>query len=130
MSVTIRDLMTNPDLFGGQFDGTSWATWRTLLNGLNPRWRGTLWKNARQLKSGLRRMGLEVHQSDIPITAFTLESSQRNQQVREQLLNRNIFIQRTTYPGASPGGMLRIVVFSTHSEEQITHLLNELGAII
>ncbi len=33
MSVTIRDLMTDPDLFGGQFDGTSWATWRTLLAG-------------------------------------------------------------------------------------------------
>jgi len=33
MSVTIRDLMTEPDLFGGQFDGTSWATWRTLLSG-------------------------------------------------------------------------------------------------
>ena len=96
----------------------------------NPQWRETLWKNARLLKSGLRKLGLEVHQSDVPITAFTLESSQRNQQVREQLLNRNIFIQRTTYPGASPGGMLRIVVFSTHTEEQITRLLNELGAII
>jgi hypothetical protein len=33
MSVTIRDLMTEPDLFGGQFGGESWAAWRTLLSG-------------------------------------------------------------------------------------------------
>lgn len=32
-TVTIRDLLTDPDLFGGQFGGDSWATWRTLLFG-------------------------------------------------------------------------------------------------
>ena len=33
MSVTIRDLMVDTDLFGGQFDGPSWTAWRTLLAG-------------------------------------------------------------------------------------------------
>jgi len=33
MSVTIRDLMTDPALFGDQFGGESWANWRTLLAG-------------------------------------------------------------------------------------------------
>ena len=32
-SVSIRDLMTDPDLFGGQFSGDSWAAWRALLAG-------------------------------------------------------------------------------------------------
>ena len=31
--VTIRDLMTDPDLFGQQFGGDSWAAWRALLAG-------------------------------------------------------------------------------------------------
>ncbi|MEA1619646.1 hypothetical protein SOQ14_12030 [Erythrobacter sp. T5W1-R] len=31
MTVTIRDLMTDPALFGGQFGGESFANWRTLL---------------------------------------------------------------------------------------------------
>jgi hypothetical protein len=31
MSVTIRDLMTDPALFGAQFAGESWANWRALL---------------------------------------------------------------------------------------------------
>lgn len=33
MSVTIRDLMTDSDLFGQQFGGDSWAAWRALLAG-------------------------------------------------------------------------------------------------
>lgn len=32
-TVTIRDLMTDPDLFGQQFGGESWAAWRALLAG-------------------------------------------------------------------------------------------------
>ncbi|MCF6225770.1 MAG: hypothetical protein L3J22_05625 [Xanthomonadales bacterium] len=34
MSVTIRDMMTNHDLFGNQFSGDSWAAWLALLSGL------------------------------------------------------------------------------------------------
>lgn len=32
-NLTIRDLMTDPDLFGNQFGGESWAAWRALLCG-------------------------------------------------------------------------------------------------
>ena len=33
MTVSIRDLMTDPDLFGNQFAGDSWQAWRALLAG-------------------------------------------------------------------------------------------------
>jgi len=33
VTVTIHDLMTDPDLFGDQFGGDSWAAWRVLLAG-------------------------------------------------------------------------------------------------
>ena len=33
MNVTIRDLLTDPALFGHQFSGDSWAAWRALLAG-------------------------------------------------------------------------------------------------
>ena len=33
MSVTIRDMMTDPQLYGDQFGGESWAAWRALLAG-------------------------------------------------------------------------------------------------
>ena len=31
--VTIVDAMVDPDLFGNQFGGESWAAWRALLAG-------------------------------------------------------------------------------------------------
>jgi hypothetical protein len=31
--VAIRDLMTDPDLYGNQFGSESWAAWRALLAG-------------------------------------------------------------------------------------------------
>lgn len=33
MSVTIRDAMTAPELFGSQFSGDTWSAWRALLAG-------------------------------------------------------------------------------------------------
>ncbi len=33
MAVTIREVMTDPALFGAQFGGDSWAAWRALLSG-------------------------------------------------------------------------------------------------
>lgn len=33
MTVAIRELMTDTQLFGGQFAGASWAAWRALLSG-------------------------------------------------------------------------------------------------
>ena len=32
-TVTVHDLMTDPDLLGDQFGGKSWNTWRVLLAG-------------------------------------------------------------------------------------------------
>ena len=33
MSITIRDLMTDPELYGSHFGGESWGAWRALLSG-------------------------------------------------------------------------------------------------
>lgn len=33
MSVNIRDMMTDPELFGEQFSGSTWMAWRSLLAG-------------------------------------------------------------------------------------------------
>lgn len=96
----------------------------------NPAWREALWRNARLLKNGLRDLGLDVDQSNIPIATFALESRERIQEVREQLLSCGIFVQHASYPGAGRDGLIRIVVSSGHSSEQIEHLLFELSARI
>ncbi len=96
----------------------------------NPQWREALWRNARLLKDGLRALGFDVEQSEIPITTFSVGSAERNQQIFEQLIQRKIAIQNTSYPGIATGGTLRMVVFSTHTTEQINYFLTELGSIL
>jgi hypothetical protein len=45
-------------------------------------------------------------------------------------MNRGICIQRAYYPGAGAQGVLRAVVFSSHTPEQIDRLLGELSSLI
>jgi 8-amino-7-oxononanoate synthase len=104
------------------------ATFKGLeLVAANPQWRQQLWSNAKFLKDGLHRLGLDVDRTEVPIAAFTLESAARMRQVHSLLFERDIAIQYTHYPGAGTEGVLRAVVFSTHTTDQIERLIDELG---
>jgi len=46
------------------------------------------------------------------------------------LLERGIAIQHSHYAGVGAEGVLRAVVFSTHSPEQIQRLIEELGRLV
>jgi 8-amino-7-oxononanoate synthase len=96
----------------------------------NPQWRTRLWANGRLLKKGIMSLGLEVEDSDVPIAAFKLGNSESMKYVHRELLNRGIAIQHTNYAGVDKGGVLRIVVFSTHTSDQIQHLIDELGQLV
>lgn len=96
----------------------------------NPQWRERIWANARRLKDGLRDLGIEVEPTDVPIAAFPLGSAERMQAVHRELMELGICIQYTHYPGAGADGVLRMVVFSTHTDEQIDRLIGELGSVI
>ncbi len=96
----------------------------------NPQWRERLWANARQIKSGIRDLGFEVEQNDLPIVAFSLGCSKSMVQVQQELMGRGIAIQYAHYPGAGDQGVLRAVVFSTHSGDQIKQLIDELRELL
>jgi 7-keto-8-aminopelargonate synthetase-like enzyme len=96
----------------------------------NPQWRERIWANARRLKAGIRGLGFDVEPTDVPIAAFALDTAQRMRSVHRALMERGIAIQYTHYPGAGADGVLRMVVFSTHTEEQIDRLIEELGRVV
>lgn len=96
----------------------------------HPEWRTQLWSNARRLKGGLRQMGFSVEDSAVPIAAWTLGSSEQMDSVHRELMSRGICIQRANYPGGGPEGVLRAVVFSSHTAEQIDRLLDELSRLV
>lgn len=95
-----------------------------------PELRQQLWKNARQLKSGLRAMGFDQDDSVIPIAAWTLKTGEDMDRVHAELMNRGIAIQRTHYVGTGANGALRAVVFANHKPEQIRRMLDELRKLL
>jgi 8-amino-7-oxononanoate synthase len=96
----------------------------------HPELRQTLWRNARQLKKGLRNLGFDQDNSPVPIAAWELKRAEDMDRVQEELMKRGISIQRTRYVGAGKNGALRAVVFATHTPEQIDRLLGELKTLV
>ena len=91
-----------------------------------PKLRKKLWENSRFLKEGLSSLGISVDQNDIPIVSFSQGKADKMQALQQNLMNKGIYIQHLHYQGSGPEGILRIVVSSEHSQEQITKLINTL----
>ena len=96
----------------------------------HPELRTRLLDNGRRLKEGLRRIGFQVGDGPFPVAAWKLKSASEMDRVHRGLMDRGICIQRTHYVGAETEGVLRAVVFSTHTTEQIDRLLAELKALV
>jgi len=96
----------------------------------HPEWRARLWANAKRLKAGLTTLGFHVNDTIVPVASFALEKAQDMEGVHDELMKRGIVIQLSHYVGAGPAGVLRIVVFATHTDEQIDRLLSTLKALV
>jgi len=92
----------------------------------NPGLRKKLQKNARQLKEGLTSLGIQCREDEIPIVSFTLGNSHSMESIQASLLKEGIYIQYTHYKGAGSEGVLRVVVSSSHSAEEIQKLIDAL----
>jgi len=96
----------------------------------HPEWLVNLRENARRLKAGIKRMGFPVQDTDVPVVAFALKTAADMERVHAALMDRGVCIQLSHYVGAGPAGVLRIVVFSTHTGDQIDRLLRTLQALV
>lgn len=96
----------------------------------HPEWRTRLWAHAKRLKDGVRAMGFTVNDTVVPVVSFPLKSGADMQRVHAELTNRGIVIQLSHYVGAGPDGVLRMVAFATHTDEQIDRLLTTLKALV
>ena len=96
----------------------------------HPEARQKLWHNARYLKTRLQELGLPVENNQVPIVSWALESVEEMKKVQQELMRRNIAIQYSQYIGTGKEGVLRAVVFSTHTESQIDKLAETLGTLL
>ncbi|MCK5134668.1 MAG: pyridoxal phosphate-dependent aminotransferase family protein [Bacteroidales bacterium] len=92
----------------------------------NPGMREKLWENARYLKTGMESIHIPTDDNCLPIVAFTPGDAASMTAIHEALMEDGIFIQYSNYRGAGKEGVLRIVVFSTHTKDQIDTLVEGL----
>ncbi len=96
----------------------------------NPEFRDHLRKNTKYLKQGLSSLGINTDDNDIPIVSFNMGNAAKMIAVHESLKKKGVFIQYTHYQGAGPNGVLRIVVSSEHTTNQINKLIISLRETI
>jgi 7-keto-8-aminopelargonate synthetase-like enzyme len=94
----------------------------------HPQLRQQLAANARRAKAGLRRMGLKVDDTPVPIIPLVIGSGPNMDRIQQCLMAQGIAIAYAkAYAGTGPEGLLRIAIFATHTPEMIDRLLDELG---
>ena len=104
-----------------------------LILSENPQMRRDLWSNVKLVRDGLRGLGFGIEDSPIPIVNIRGRPSVDLGHVREELDSQDIIVLRVPpsgYSDAPDVESLRIAVFSTHREEQIQGLIEEIGRAI
>lgn len=96
----------------------------------NPELREKLWENAHYLKKRLKSAEIDTEDNCLPIATFTLGNLNTMQNIHRAMMKEGIYIQFAKYRGAEENGVLRIVVFSTHSKEQIDFLAEKLRLVL
>ncbi len=96
----------------------------------HPELREHLWENARYLKAGFTALGIPSESNEIPVVSFNPGGPKVMERIHETLLHQGIYIQYTHYQGAEKDGMLRVVVTTGHTREQIDNLIAYLGNAI
>ncbi len=93
--------------------------------------RQRLHSNAEFLKSGLIELGIEITESPAPFASWQVGTTETMRKIHQALLDDGIYVQFIEhYAGVSENGLLRAVVFSEHSTDQISQLLNALKRYI
>ncbi len=96
----------------------------------NPELRRRLKDNAKYLKKKIRETGIQVDDNDLPIVTFSYESAEKMQEIQKKLMEKGIYIQFVKYVGSGADGVLRMVVSSAHSRDEIDFLVNTLGKLL
>ena len=100
----------------------------------DPGIREQLWENVAHAKNGLRRLGFDINHTPVPIICLYDKDKKIDfKALQLELFERNIAVTHVPYGGYTSvpdGGAVRISIFSTHSHEQIDHLIAEIRQLI
>lgn len=89
-----------------------------------------LHNNVSILKEGLKRLGLPVGDTHVPIVPLALDRAQRMVDLSAELFSQGIVAPFLNYPGSPKDGLIRLVVTASHKREQIELLLSCLEKLL
>jgi 8-amino-7-oxononanoate synthase len=92
--------------------------------------RDKLWSNARQLYSGLERLGFELGPEVSPVVAVRCKDKASALSNWNQLLEAGVYVNMML-PPATPGGasFLRCSISAAHTPEQITTVIEKFAEL-
>ena len=93
----------------------------------NPEFLKRLRSNALYLKARMKESGFAVEDNYLPIVAFSTGNSEKMQNIQQQLMAKGIYIQYVKYVGSGADGMLRMVVSSVHTKDEIDFLVTSIA---
>ncbi|MCP5108149.1 MAG: pyridoxal phosphate-dependent aminotransferase family protein, partial [bacterium] len=99
----------------------------------NPGMRTQLWDNVAYAKNGLRRLGFETNSTPVPIICLSARENIDSKKVQTELFEKNIAVTHVppgAYSNVPENGALRISIFSTHSHDQIDHLIDAIKCLM
>jgi len=101
----------------------------------HPEMRKKLWDNVARVRAGLRKLGLDVDASPVPIVSIRSagDPDLDVKRLQQELYKKHILIARFDahgYSDAPDGESLRIAVFSTHTESQIDRLVESIAGLL
>jgi 8-amino-7-oxononanoate synthase len=96
----------------------------------HPELRARLRANVAYMKSGLRRIGLDVADTIAPVASFVAGPDHSMRTLQERLMQRGIFVLHSNYIGASAAGAIRCGIFADHTTEHMDCLFDALRALL
>jgi 8-amino-7-oxononanoate synthase len=120
--------VSRPFMFTASPSPAIMATTREALHKLRtrPELRDRLWSNARQLYSGLERLGFELGPEVSPVVAVRCKDKASALSNWNQLLEAGVYVNMML-PPATPGGasFLRCSISAAHTPEQISTVIEK-----
>ena len=91
-----------------------------------PQRREHLHRISQRLKTGLRGLGLDILDTQAPITAFRAGRRGDMESLQRSLFDAGIHVVISTYIGSGPEGMIRCATFADHTEWDIDRFVETL----
>lgn len=110
----------------GMAAGAAMAAASLRLVRTHPEILARLRSNTKRMKSGLRRMGIEIEDTIAPLATFVAGSASDMHNLQQRLLDEDLFVLHLRYVGSGADGAIRCSVFADHTNEQIDRLLDAL----